>query len=383
MKNLILHHTLFFLISAQQIFGNVEFSTPEVDNENIEDVYLRAPNFSDENISGFNVGLRPYRKSGIRLETEIMEGKILIHNYGYGGSGLTLSLGGAHEVLSILEQEKINNPQFESTQCVAILGAGVIGLATAYELMNRGYTVNIYAENFSPNLTSNVAAGIWSPPVSENENQQKLIKKMLEISNQRFKACISSAHPEFAGVRMLTCYSFKKLGNSNVDLTNKFQESLTEKRIVRVHFDNGIIKIGKRKQELGLDGKIFMDDLYAKIVSKGAKIYSKKFSNIDDVVSLSEKIIINCTSLGSRNLFNDQDFAPVRGHLVYFQPQKGVDYMLYQNIPEDSNYWFSIYPWNDRLILGGVFENGMEKLQIDSTVTNKLIKNGKDFFKEN
>ena len=48
------------------------------------------------------VGLRPYRKSGVRLEREkLRDGRTVIHNYGHGGSGFTLSWGCADEVLGL------------------------------------------------------------------------------------------------------------------------------------------------------------------------------------------------------------------------------------------------------------------------------------------
>jgi D-amino-acid oxidase len=45
------------------------------------------------------VGLRPFRKSGVRLERgKLRDGRAVIHNYGHGGAGFTLSWGCAHEV---------------------------------------------------------------------------------------------------------------------------------------------------------------------------------------------------------------------------------------------------------------------------------------------
>ncbi len=49
-------------------------------------------------------GLRPVR-SQVRLETEqISEGKFVVHNYGHGGAGFTLSWGCAHDVEQIVGQ---------------------------------------------------------------------------------------------------------------------------------------------------------------------------------------------------------------------------------------------------------------------------------------
>jgi D-amino-acid oxidase len=50
------------------------------------------------------VGLRPFRKSGVRLEEEKLgDGRTVIHNYGHGGSGFTLSWGCAENVWQITE----------------------------------------------------------------------------------------------------------------------------------------------------------------------------------------------------------------------------------------------------------------------------------------
>ncbi len=53
-------------------------------------------------ILGERVGLRPFRKSGVRLEREnLRDGRIVIHNYGHGGSGFTLSWGCAENVFEL------------------------------------------------------------------------------------------------------------------------------------------------------------------------------------------------------------------------------------------------------------------------------------------
>ncbi len=47
------------------------------------------------------VGLRPFREAGVRLEQQ--PGAPLFHNYGHGGSGVTLSWGCAAEVAALVE----------------------------------------------------------------------------------------------------------------------------------------------------------------------------------------------------------------------------------------------------------------------------------------
>jgi D-amino-acid oxidase len=53
------------------------------------------------------VGIRPFRKSGVRVEREwLRDGRMLIHNYGHGGAGFTLSWGCAREVVSLAQAAK-------------------------------------------------------------------------------------------------------------------------------------------------------------------------------------------------------------------------------------------------------------------------------------
>jgi D-amino-acid oxidase len=49
------------------------------------------------------VGLRPYRAGGIRLERDRAgDGRLVVHNYGHGGSGFTVSWGCAESVVALV-----------------------------------------------------------------------------------------------------------------------------------------------------------------------------------------------------------------------------------------------------------------------------------------
>jgi D-amino-acid oxidase len=63
-----------------------------------------APALRDAEVLGHAVGLRPCRPE-IRLEAEPgSEDSLIVHNYGHGGAGVTLSWGCAAEVVGIVEQ---------------------------------------------------------------------------------------------------------------------------------------------------------------------------------------------------------------------------------------------------------------------------------------
>ena len=60
----------------------------------------RVLNINKPRVIAERVGLRPFRRSGLRLERDrLRDSRIVIHNYGHGGAGFTLSWGCAREVL--------------------------------------------------------------------------------------------------------------------------------------------------------------------------------------------------------------------------------------------------------------------------------------------
>jgi D-amino-acid oxidase len=62
----------------------------------------RVLNVDEPRVLAERVGLRPFRTSGIRLERDQLgDGRTVIHNYGHGGAGFTLSWGCARKVLEL------------------------------------------------------------------------------------------------------------------------------------------------------------------------------------------------------------------------------------------------------------------------------------------
>jgi D-amino-acid oxidase len=65
----------------------------------------RVLNIDNPKVLSARVGLRPFRKSGVRLERgRLRDGRTVIHNYGHGGSGFTISWGCAEDVFKLVDQ---------------------------------------------------------------------------------------------------------------------------------------------------------------------------------------------------------------------------------------------------------------------------------------
>jgi glycine/D-amino acid oxidase-like deaminating enzyme len=75
------------------------------------------------------VGLRPYRPSGFVVRREAIQEKTIVHNYGHGGGGITLSWGTAHLA--------VEQALPTGAMRMAVLGSGAVGLATARLLVGQ------------------------------------------------------------------------------------------------------------------------------------------------------------------------------------------------------------------------------------------------------
>src|SRR5207247_291128 len=65
----------------------------------------RVLNIEKPNVLTERVGLRPFRKSGVQLERDrLRDGRTVIHNYGHGGAGFTLSWGCTESVVRLVRQ---------------------------------------------------------------------------------------------------------------------------------------------------------------------------------------------------------------------------------------------------------------------------------------
>lgn len=84
------------------VSGNLRPSAGET--EAIVNECSRMLNIPPPCVLDSRVGLRPYRRPGVRLESgKLGDGTNIIHNYGHGGSGFTLSWGCAEEVVRLAQ----------------------------------------------------------------------------------------------------------------------------------------------------------------------------------------------------------------------------------------------------------------------------------------
>ena len=74
------------------------------------------------------------------------------------------------------------------------------------------------------------------------------------------------------------------------------------------------------------------------------------------IQALPERLVFNCTGLGSKSLFDDAELTPVKGQLTILLPQPEVQYAV---IAGD----LYMFPRSDGVLLGGTHEEGDWSLQ--------------------
>jgi glycine/D-amino acid oxidase-like deaminating enzyme len=298
-----------------------------------------APVIVDESrIIRTTAGLRPYRRAGFVVRADPLADKRLVHNYGHGGGGITLSWGSS-KLATELGLPGHSGP-------VAVLGAGVMGLSTARLVQEAGFPVTIYAAALPPDTTSNIAGGQFHPATVFREQDvtaefMAQFTKALDYGWRRFQIMVGDDY----GIRWLPTYvetdspetklleTFPPINRMLTPAEHPFRWGGT------LRYDTMYIETGRYLRQMLRDLQI-----------AGGKIEVRRFATPADIATLPESLIFNCTGLGSRELFGDVDLHPVRGQLAILEPQPEVQYA----VTGGPGYMF---PRPDGIILGGTFEH--------------------------
>ncbi len=282
-------------------------------------------------------GLRPYRAAGFVVRREALGNKALVHNYGHGGGGITLSWGSSRLATNLGLSGHSGS--------VAVLGAGALGLTTARLVQEAGFPVTVYAKALPPHTTSNIAGGQIETAYLYKEDavtpawRQQLMAAM-DYSWRRWQIMVGDEY----GIRWLPTYEETQLSGPNpmdayypaTKVLSRAEHPFPLDNVVR--FETMYVETGH-----------FLRQMMRDISIAGGKFEVREFPNAQAILGLSEKLVFNCTGLGSRDLFGDQDLHPARGQLAILLPQPEIRYA----VSGGPGYMF---PRDDGIILGGSFE---------------------------
>jgi glycine/D-amino acid oxidase-like deaminating enzyme len=291
-----------------------------------------------DRIFRITVCLRPFRAAGPRLDVDHVGNKIVVHNYGHGGSGWSLSWGSADLVVRKALEAASDNRE------VAIIGCGALGLTAAITAQRAGLRVTIYAKDRPPYVRSARATGSWTP-------------------DSRI-ALTSSAAPDFpsqwesmARTSFAMYQSYLGMPGNPIEWTDRYalsdltrEESMAQMtqedshgfahyqaRIADITPSSQDIPAGmhpfptkyvRRTTSLTFNVADYARQLLNDFLIAGGTIETREFHSPQDLAALPQRVMINCTGYGARQLWSDESIVPVRGQIAWLIPQEGVNYGL-------------------------------------------------------
>jgi len=318
------------------------------------------------------VGHRPYRPNGFRVERENFDNKVVIHNYGHGGGGLSLGWGSSALAVRLAADHAPGE--------AAVIGSGIMGLCTARLLQDAGWSVTIYTRDVYRHTTSNVAAGEWGPFATHDDG----VADASFLAQLDWAARVSHhAYTNLTGTRY---------GIRWMETYDLYDEPPGEP--VRATFDDlfaykgdlapGEHPFGKRFARrmvtMQIDPGTLLRQLTADFSLAGGKFVIRNFADRADVLGLPETVIFNCTGLGAAVLFEDSTLVPAKGQLVYLPPDPAVDYMTFGGGSGGKHGFLHMFPRGDVLLLGGIFKRGDSSRHVEVDETERIVQEHKKLF---
>jgi D-amino-acid oxidase len=292
-----------------------------------------------DRIFRITVCLRPFRAAGPRLDVERVGDKVVVHNYGHGGSGWSLSWGSA-DVVVRKAIEAANG-----RRDIAVIGCGALGLTAATMAQRAGLRTTIYAKERPPLVRSSRATGSWTPDSrialtsAASPDFPALWEQMARTSFSMYQSYLGlpgtpiewtdryalsddahhgehgpSPEPE-AG------HDWARYADRIADLTPKSQ-----RLPAGTHpFPTPWVA---RNSMLTFNVADYARQLINDFQIAGGRIETREFQTPQDLATLPESVLINCTGYGARQLWSDESLVPVRGQIAWLIPQEDVHYGL-------------------------------------------------------
>jgi glycine/D-amino acid oxidase-like deaminating enzyme len=307
------------------------------------------------------VGLRPFRPAGFVVRAEPLGDKLLVHDYGHGGAGVTLSWGTAELAADLVRESG------RGAASAAVIGCGAVGLAAARVLQERGLAVTVYARELPPGTTSMVAGAMWYPSFVFDRGHKTpeftaQFERAQRAAHRRFQTLVGDDY----AVRWREIYIL----SSDPENNGMGDYGLTELYPARRALDASESPFASPRavveSTMFIEPPTYLRALMRDFQLAGGRVVVRDFASPGAILELAEPVVVNCTGLGARELFGDRDFLPMKGQLAVLLPQPEVAYAL-----ESGNYY--MFPRSDGIVLGGTYERGVETLDVDPDADARIL----------
>ena len=285
------------------------------------------------------VCLRPFRAAGPRLDVEQVGDTLVVHNYGHGGSGWSLSWGSS----TLAVQKAMQAGPAE----VAVVGCGALGLTSARLAQQAGAKVTIYARDRLPQARSARATGSWTPDsrVALADHVAPGFPAMWEqMARTSFKTYRSYLGLPGEPVEWIDYYmlgdgpSQSPAPVSAPPPAGELDFASYRDRIRDLTPRGEVLPPGatafpvahvRRTETLMFNVADYGHTLMNDFLVAGGVIRQREFHTPGELAGLPQKVVINCPGYGARALWRDESIVPVRGQIGWLIPQPEVRYGFY------------------------------------------------------
>jgi hypothetical protein len=277
---------------------------------------------------------------------------LVVHNYGHGGSGWSLSWGSGElavgKAMSVLPSE------------VAVIGCGIIGLTAAVMAQRAGLKVTIYARDALQRTRSFRASGSFTPDsrVALTEPAgtafPALWEQMTRFSWKAFRAYLGVAgepvvmhdaynlsdRPFGAGEHkadpsIRDSYATTGLPHQNSEfasLSHRIRDIVPQAQALDPEENPFGTAYGTRTSQMHFNFASYGEVMLAEFFGRGGKFEMRELHSPSEVTTLKEKVVIHSTGYAARDLWHDKTMIPVRGQTGWLPPQPEANYSIrYRN----------------------------------------------------
>jgi len=301
-----------------------------------------------DRIFDIRVCLRPFRVLGPRLDTETIGDALIVHNYGHGGSGWSLSWGSANVA--------VQKAMSVSPKEIAVIGCGIVGLTAAIVAQRAGAQVTIYAREMLQRTRSVRANGSWTPDsrVSLTEPAGPkfgdLWEQMARYSYKTYKTYLglpgrpidfqdqyrlSDTPPqqreEVPDPNIKGSYATTGLPQQNFEF-GRYSDRIRDLTPRPQQLPEGStpfpVKYVTRSEIMFFNFSSYGHLLMSEFYGAGGKMVVREFHKPVELAELKEKVVINCPGYAAKDMWKDKYMIPVRGQVSWLIPQPEVHYGL-------------------------------------------------------
>lgn len=308
------------------------------------------------------------------VRADRLDAKLLVHNYGHGGTGHSIGWGTGTLAAELA--------MAQDDRRAAVIGCGTVGLTTAILLQRRGFKVTIYAKSVPPDTTSNMSLAAFTPTSglisgSRTPEWDSQFRRAAEISYRQLQLLVGPRY----GVSWVDTYNFtdtppmaRATPRSEQRTSGLMPPGMEPQEIVLGPGEHPFpADYALRSSQLRIEPGVYLRALLQDFHEFDGHVVVRAFDTVDELMTLPEPVIVNCTGLGSRELFNDQTMVAVKGQLTIVVPQPEVNYWASGGGKRTQDLRSTAMPRSDGIALGTTMERDVWTLEPNEDARRRVV----------